>query len=66
MRGSIDEGTPKASGAAFEAIPDITSIKSGFAADLICGGKIERRIILAGAVVDVVRETRTRGRHGTG
>ena len=61
MRGAIGEGTPEASGAAFEAIPDITSIKSGFAADLICGGKIERRIILAGAVVDVIRRDSERG-----
>ncbi len=61
MKESINEGASDANGLAFGAIPDITSIKSGFAADLICGGKIERRIILSGVIVDVIRRDSERG-----
>lgn len=46
---------------AFEVIPDLSSIKSGFAADLIGGGKVERRLVLSGTIVDVIRRSSESG-----
>ncbi len=61
MKRSINDGVLESEGPAFDAVPDITSIRSGLAADLICGGKIGRRIILSNAVVDVIRRDSKRG-----
>jgi ATPase len=44
-----------------EAVPDLSSIKSGFMADLISGGKITKRIILSEVVVNSIRRASEAG-----
>ncbi len=61
MKDNVSHEKDSTSYLAFEVVPDLSSIKSGFAADLICGGKVERRLILSGIVVDVIRRSSERG-----
>lgn len=40
-----------------EAVPDLASVKSGFAADLVSGGKITKRILLSEAVLNIIMKS---------
>jgi len=44
-----------------EAVPDIASIKSGFMADLVSGGKVTKRVIIPEGVLLAIRRASQRG-----
>jgi len=44
-----------------EAVPDLSSIKSGFMADLVGGGKVSKSVILSDVVVNTIRKDSERG-----
>jgi ATPase len=44
-----------------EAVPDLASIKSGFVADLISGGKVTKKVILSDVVVNSIRKAAAAG-----
>lgn len=44
-----------------EVVPDISSINSGFIADLVSGGKIGKSIIISAAVLNAIRKSSEKG-----
>lgn len=43
------------------AVPDLTSIKSGLAADLISGGKIAKKVVVSEAILNEIMKSSERG-----
>jgi ATPase len=44
-----------------EAVPDLSSIKSGFMADMVSGGKVTKKVILSETIVNVVKKSSEAG-----